>query len=270
MGKRRKKSEELKPGSSWLTTFADLCTLLLTFFVLLLSMSIVDEERQRKVLDSLVGAFGFLSGGRSALGVEEGTDPRQFTSPMIPSKRADVEMLREMTMQNNLDEDVKILEEDDRIVIRLNSKLLFEAGSHDLRPSIASFLISLADHLKAGTYDIEIQGHTDLREVLHAERLERFSWVLSTSRAQSVFDFFAQQGIDVHRMASHGYSHLRPLIDGLEYIDHFEENRRVDIVLGEGAAVPAHLEREGARPRSLFSYKNFLFQLIPGGGGERH
>ncbi len=258
----------MKPGSSWLTTFADLCTLLLTFFVLLLSMSIVDEERQRKVLDSLVGAFGFLSGGRSALGVEKGTDPRQFTSPMIQSRRADVEMLREITMQNNLDEDVKILEEENRIVIRLNSKLLFEPGSHHLLPSIESFLGNLADHLNSGVYDIEIQGHTDLREVLHAENLEKFSWVLSTSRAQSVFDFFAEKGIDHRRMASHGYSHLRPLMDGLEYIDHYEENRRVDIILGEGAAIPAHLEREGAKPRSLFSYKTFLFQLMPGGTRE--
>lgn len=268
MGKREKKDEDMKPGSSWLTTFADLCTLLLTFFVLLLSMSIVDEQRQRKVLDSLVGAFGFLSGGRSAMGKEKGNDPREFTSPVLRSRAVDVDMLREITMHNNLDENVQILEDENRIVIRLNSKLLFEPGSAVLRPSIKEYLASLGDHLGNKTCEIEIQGHTDLREILHETEVQRFSWLLSTSRAQAVHDFFASRGIDPKRLASHGYSHEHPLRVGTEYQDFFEENRRVDLVIADKTAIPAYLPRVRDKPRSHVSYKNFLFRLMPGGERE--
>ena len=61
MAKPEKKQEEGAP--SWMVTFADLMTLLLTFFVLLLSMSTLDNQRIKVALGSLRGSVGVLSGG---------------------------------------------------------------------------------------------------------------------------------------------------------------------------------------------------------------
>lgn len=266
--RRNRKGEETPPDTSksWLTTFTDLVTLLLTFFILLLSMSVLDELRQQKVLESLSGAFGFMFGGRSALGTDRKVDPRDFSSPIVEPYPVDSDMLREVTMRNNLDEDVEIIEKDDQIIIRLNSKLLFEPGSAVLLQTIESYLAALARYLAQGGAKLAIQGHTDIREVMHASDIERLSWVLSTSRAQAVHDFFVQKGVDHELMAARGYAHLHPLRDGIEFIDYFEENRRVDIVVSDKAAIPAYLDKARDEIRPAFSYKNFLFRLLPGGG----
>ncbi|RLB14628.1 MAG: flagellar motor protein MotB, partial [Deltaproteobacteria bacterium] len=68
----KKKQEQSQNTNSWLTTYTDLMILLLTFFVLLISISVVDANKQRVALNSLVGAFGFKPGGHSVIGVKKG------------------------------------------------------------------------------------------------------------------------------------------------------------------------------------------------------
>ena len=68
---RKKKPEDVKPAEGWITTFSDLMNLLLTFFVLLFSMSSVDAEKWEQVVTSLTNSIGIFDGGSS--GVGEGT-----------------------------------------------------------------------------------------------------------------------------------------------------------------------------------------------------
>ena len=64
----KKKPEEPKKGSpEWMATFSDLMNLLLCFFVLLFSMSSIDNEKWEKVVESLQNSFSVFSGGGSAL-----------------------------------------------------------------------------------------------------------------------------------------------------------------------------------------------------------
>jgi len=60
MARRRKRAELDPPGASWMVTFADLMTLLLSFFVLLLSMSSMDKSILRDVVSHFVGDMGWL------------------------------------------------------------------------------------------------------------------------------------------------------------------------------------------------------------------
>ena len=73
MATKKKQNVTLDPNA-WMSTYTDLMILLLTFFVLLLSLSSIDKKRKRVALNSLVGAFGFKPGGQSILGKPKGLD----------------------------------------------------------------------------------------------------------------------------------------------------------------------------------------------------
>ncbi|GLI33560.1 OmpA/MotB family protein [Desulforhabdus amnigena] len=264
---RKKKQEESSPGASWLTTFADLTTLLLTFFVLLLSMSTIDETRQRKALDSLVGAFGFLSGGRSAIGKEKGSDPREFTSPINKSEGVDIEMLKEITMQNNVDADIQVLQENDRIIIRISEKILFFPQSAEICPGIKDYLIRLASYLKSTKREIEIQGHTDIHEILkngiYKDHIQERSWYLSSKRAQVIYTFFGQAGVPEEQMIANGFSYYYPIVKSEQQVEMGSRNQRVDIIVGKDEIIPEALLEVRSVPAKGFSYKNFFFQVFP-------
>ena len=65
----RRKQEDPPAGSpAWMATFSDLMNLLLCFFVLLFSMSTVDEEKYNQLVASMSSAFSILNGGATAIG----------------------------------------------------------------------------------------------------------------------------------------------------------------------------------------------------------
>ena len=263
---RKKQGAEAPSNPGWLTTFADLTTLLMTFFVLLISMATIDTARQRKVLDSLVGSFGLLSGGRSVLGEEKGSDPRECIAPLRSSKSFDVESLRQITLQSGLEAEVQVFKKNDKIIVRIHERVGFMPDSFDLKPAIKTYLERLAFHLKTSLKEIEIQGHTDVREILKGgvtDRTVQHSWYLSSKRAQVVYEFLSRQGIPRDQMRANGFSHYAPVDGGELQLDPGGRNQRVDLVIGPNESIPETLL--GIRPpiASGFNYKNFFFQFFP-------
>jgi chemotaxis protein MotB len=254
--------DESPPGDGWLTTFCDLCTLLLTFFVLLLSMSVPDNTRQKQALNSLVGAFGFLPGGRSAIGTPKGMDISEFEVPM-EKNNLNFDMLREVTMKNDLDKDVEIITKDETLTLVLNQKILFESGSFELKPAARRYLSQLLPHLTRDSREIEIGGHTDRFERIETLGWEKLSWTISARRAMAVYRYLLSQGLDPKRMSAHGYSFHKPLVDGIQYPHLREKNQRVEIVLTYSRSLPASLLRDEPKANPFFNYKNFFFRLFP-------
>lgn len=260
----RKSKEETKQNTNqWITTYTDLMTLLLTFFVLLLSMSVKDEIRTRKALNSLVGAFGLLPGGRSPLGKAKGTDIRDPSAPILPSKPIDFELLKELTTSNELNPDIQILKRKHKLVIRINQRVLFAPGSTELSPHIMDYLKMLAEYLRVSQSDIEISGHSDRYEDLRNPNWSEYSWKLSAQRAQLVHDFFLQQGIAAERLSAHGFSYFKPIVDSLLFPDLRYKNQRVEIMLGANSKVPTKLLGTKPKPKSHINYKDFLFRIRP-------
>ncbi len=262
----RKDKDESSGGSDsggWLTTYTDLCTLLLTFFVLLLSMSVIDPERKKEALNSLVGAFGFLLGGRSPIGEQVGMDIREATAPLLKNSPISYDLLREMTIRNNLDPEAEIIKEKDRVVIRINDRLLFKKGSARLSPKGEKFLATVAAYLKNTPEDIEIRGHTDPYEVSGNPEWPTLSWKLSAERAMAVYRFLLDVGIAPNRMSAHGMSYYWPVVDSLKYPHLRYKNQRVEIIVGKNPTLPTTLYRKKPSPHSYFNYKNFFFKLFP-------
>ncbi|WP_448383053.1 OmpA/MotB family protein [Desulfosoma sp.] len=261
---RKKKSggDDGPPADGWLTTYCDLCTLLLTFFVLLLSMSVLDNTRQKQALNSLVGAFGFLTGGRSAIGKPQGTDISEFEAPM-EKKSLNYDVLREVTMKNELHKEIEIIKKDETLTLVLNQKILFEPGSYELKPAARRYLSQLLPYLAGDSREIEIGGHTDHFEKIETPGWEKLSWTVSARRAMAVYRYLLSQGLDPKRMSAHGFGFHRPLVDGIQYPHLRERNQRVEIVLTYSRNLPASLLREEPQASPFFNYKNFFFRMFP-------
>jgi len=268
MAKEDKENGGGGEGGGWLTTYTDLCTLLLTFFVLLLSMSIIDPEKKKEALSSLVGAFGFLTGGRAIIGNPVGTDIREVIAPIQPSSPISFEMLREMTLKNNLNLDVDIIKEKERIIIRINDRILFKKNSYQLSPKGEKFLAALGMYLKKSPEGIEVRGHADPYEMPGNPKWPKLAWELSARRALAVYKFLLDIGIQPNRISAHGMSYYWPVVNSLEMPHLRYKNRRVEIIIGRNPTIPASIYTQEKSPHGYVNYKNFFFRLFPSFGGK--
>ncbi|MFP5211829.1 MAG: flagellar motor protein MotB [Acidobacteriota bacterium] len=218
---RRKRPEEPRSPTNWLITYTDLCTLLLTFFVLLVSMSTVDKDRQKRAMGSLETSFGQMV---------EITEGRPVAAPDRMPRTLTARAVRELGVQCGLDPD-RVRMEGGKMVIELDRKSLFKSGTTELAPKGVEFLAALADYLYRDPREIEIRGHTDLYETMGSPRWAEQSWDVSMRRANSVYGFFKDHGIEPRRMSSHGFGYNRPVVDSRLHIEAAERNQRVEIIL---------------------------------------
>ena len=180
MGKKKGAEEGGAPG--WIVTFSDLMSLLLTFFVLLLSFSTISEDDFNEAMMSLQGAFGLLP---------------SFTSVVAPlpsrhRRKAEevAEMARRLRRQMQIiGEEKKVKIEMDALgglKINLPSAVLFDLGSAVLRPQAFEVLQDVAEVLSElpDTF-IEVRGHTDGSPIANAGP-HRDNYDLSYARADAV------------------------------------------------------------------------------------
>lgn len=204
----------VKGSPAWMTTYADLVTLLLTFFVLLLSMASMEEVKFSEASASI----------RSAFGAHSMPAPSKFSIPIIPSppvsKFAPIQnetalkvykRIQSQLKSDNIPEDVELIKmEDDTIILRINDSVLFQQGTAVLSPTAYPTLRSLADIIRPLTMRLRIEGHTDNTPV---SKREIDNWNLSVARAVSVMRFFKKGDLlPLDRMASIGYGPDRPIV----------------------------------------------------------
>ncbi|MCG6929208.1 MAG: OmpA family protein [Desulfofustis sp.] len=216
----------------WLITYSDLITLLLTFFVLLMSMADLDPVRFDAASQSLKGAFGFL--------------PRQNDSPLHPpiprtppifqngSWQQRIINALQKRLSHDLDplvqgRQVQLIRTDsDTIMVRIHESLLFSPGSSRLNDGSGPLLEAIAEGI--GNHPIELiaVGHSDASET--GDVAER-NWELSTARAVSVLRYFIEKKLlSPDRLSAAGYGDTHPL-SGEAGLSDGMLNRRVDIIL---------------------------------------
>lgn len=230
--KKCPKCKCVKGSPAWMTTFADLVTLLLTFFVLLLSMANMEEVKFAEASASI----------RSAFGSHSMPAPAKFSLPIMPSapvsKFAPIQnetalkvykRIQSQLKSDNIPEDVELIKmEDDTIILRINDSILFKKQSAVLSPTAYPTLRSLADIIRPLPMRLRIEGHTDNTPV---SKREIDNWNLSVARAVSVMRFFKKGDLlPLDRMASIGYGPDRPIVPNTSE-ENQAKNRRVDFVL---------------------------------------
>ncbi len=212
------------PGAPmWMTTFSDLVTLLLTFFVLLLSMANMDQAKFQQASDSLAGAFGVLGSSDKT----EVTIPRVVTfSPVNDDFTSQVyRRLRTKLRELKLNKKIKLVKDRGAVVLRIDAAVLFKSGQRYLQPEAEPILRKVAELIRPLPLNLKIEGHTDdVGDEIN-------NWDLSVNRAVSVLRYFAtKQLVPLNRMSATGYGSQKPLFPNTSERER-ALNRRVEFVL---------------------------------------
>ncbi len=209
-------AQEEEEREDWLTTYADAITLLMAFFVMLLSFSKID-----------IPAFEEAAAG---IKNEIGMGPKE-TSP-IATLEIEIE---DVVYNMQADQVVKVSTDDNGIVIELSSSAFYKPGSADIREAAFPVLEKIAEMLLAPKYrfyNVEVEGHTDDIPI-HTDRFPS-NWELSAGRASAVVRYYISKKMDPERLKVTGFADTRPKLpnrdeNGKSIRENQAANRRVNI-----------------------------------------
>jgi len=254
MARRRRGEEEHENHERWLVSYADFITLLFAFFVVMYSLSSVNEGKYRVLSDSIVQAFRSLNINDS--GQQLILPPVAITPVVKPAPPANAELQeaaesrRRQTaeqMRSMADEirrvmgvlsqngQVSVSEGAFGISIEINAALLFAPGEASLGTAASDALRAVAQVLAASVFPITIEGHTD-NVPINTYRFPS-NWELSASRASTVTRLFIDSGVRPDRLTAAGYADQRPVADNATE-EGRGRNRRVTILLESRDAEP--------------------------------
>lgn len=225
--------EECLPA--WLAAFGDLMSLLLCFFVLLLSMSSMDAKKVSEAIGSLSGAMSVLEGGTkteiSKQRIQESTpiesqDETSETVNRVKQAAGDANEMMEQTQGPT----ITVEEAQEGFVIALPAALLFKPGSATIENQDALLFlkrIALIIEELPNDMEVSVQGHTDSGPPSKSSPFKD-NWELSTARAISVLHELILDGVEPARMSAAGYAEYEPVASNATKSGR-EKNRRVEL-----------------------------------------
>ena len=234
--RRQTTRSEPAPAASWLTTYSDLVTLLLCFFVLLYSFSALDVEKFRKFVASFQGQ-GILTGGT----VPVTQDPS--SNPVVEGETADTEgpfwsdsgrmliHVQEFLQDNGIEGVVRAYQEQGGVMVELKDHLLFDSARADIRQDGRALLDKLSVLMNDMPNSVSIEGHTDNIPIRTTEFPT--NWELSGARAARVVRYFVEiRGMDARRFAATGFGEFHPMASNSTAFGR-AQNRRVVFFIKE-------------------------------------
>ncbi|MGB0683843.1 MAG: OmpA/MotB family protein [Magnetovibrionaceae bacterium] len=231
-------NQEDEEDESWMTTYADAITLLMAFFVMLVSFSKIDIPSYEEV----------------AAGIRNEIGKKETESPITILDRE----IKDAIYELQADQVVQVSQDDEGVVIELASGAFYEPGSATLRTVAEPVLLALMEKFNSSAfqnYMVDIEGHTDDDPISTA----RFpsNWELSGGRSSAVARLYIANGLDQFRLRSTGYAETRPKVpnrtaEGVAIKENQAQNRRVVI-----RVYPMSLEElaERNRLRDLAAYQ---------------
>ena len=230
--KKERKIDVPAGAPAWMVTYSDLVTLLLTFFVLLLSMANMDPTRFTAASSSLKDAFGMHQEQARvdfAIPVLPSQPISQFSPIQIQTTEKVYEKIKSQIDSLRLNNNIGVIKkDDDSIILRINDSVLFGPGQSALSPKSLPILRTIADIVRPLPMDLRIEGHTD---DIPLQNSQLSNWDLSVDRSVSVLRFFTHSDLlPLDRMAAVGYGKDRPIVVNKDEASR-AQNRRVDFVL---------------------------------------
>ncbi|MCP9440111.1 MAG: OmpA family protein [Nitrospira sp.] len=235
------KHEEHENHERWLVSYADFITLLFAFFVVMYSVSAVNEGKFRTVSESIRAALRPVSNPEvSQMIFSVGQYRPALRTPSVPgSKEIAVRRLRELVRSSQAASQfalVHLLEkEDGDIIITIPDIILFKSGEAAIRQEALSFLKGLASVLLELNRHVRVEGHTDNVPIRTAQFPS--NWELSATRAVMVVRVLSElYGVPSDHLAAIGYADTRPVAPNLTPAQR-AKNRRVEVIILEHAPV---------------------------------
>jgi chemotaxis protein MotB len=257
MAGRRRKQElhDEHPDERWLLTYADMITLLVALFIVLWSISSVNNSKLDILKQTLQDAFdgAIVSGGRTAF--ESGASPDSSkAAPIAPTPSAaqtqEEQTEQELAEQKAEDDELARLKArveaaarregiDDKVVAQvtarglrirlLTDRIAFDSGQAVLKPSGARFIDAVAVVLRtAPDRPIQVDGHTDSVPLSGGPYTD--NWGLSSARSAAVVRRLVADGFDPRRLAAGGLADNKPVASN-DTAGGRSQNRRVEILL---------------------------------------
>jgi chemotaxis protein MotB len=226
---------KIDPGApKWVVTFGDLMSLLLCFFVLLLSFSEMDKQKYKQVAGSMEKAFGVQRKNR-VMEIPKGMKmiAKDFDQEAVATRikedlGREIDYMLEESL-TDLKEQIDLEAGDNEVIIRLMGESTFDSGKADIRPQLKPLLEKVGGILNSSEGDISIAGHTDnvpIRSGPYKTNLR-----LSAARASAVAEFLiAETHIDPRRISTMGFGEYRPIESNIT-AEGRRKNRRVEIIL---------------------------------------
>ncbi|MBT8371612.1 MAG: OmpA family protein [Deltaproteobacteria bacterium] len=217
----------------WVVTFGDLMSLLMCFFVLLLSFSEMDRKKYKVVSGSMRNAFG-IQRKKPVFESPKGQKmiSKEFEQAIILTKIEDAVQPIKEKLENEykeLKEFVELEVKDNQLTIRMMGEATFDTGKAHLRAKFRPLLLKIGEVLSKTKGEIIIAGHTDnvpLKGGPYGSNLG-----LSMARARSVAEFLlGLNSIDPKRLSTMGFGEYRPLTSN-DTTQGRQRNRRVEIIV---------------------------------------
>jgi chemotaxis protein MotB len=248
MARDKKKQDGGSEGApAWMATFSDMMTLLLTFFILLYSMSTINQEQFDNIRYSMAEILQGESGSTifSELSYE-GDSPINDPTPTeelskieseeteeTAEERTDIaELYEEVTdylASNGLEGEIGVREGEFGVFVNIQEQVLFDSGSADIKQEGQDTLARLTGLFAEFTNDIVVEGHTDNVPISNGQYAT--NWELSASRATSVLRFLVENaGVAPTRIAAMAYGEYHPIVPNDSEANR-QMNRRVELLI---------------------------------------
>jgi chemotaxis protein MotB len=235
--------EESSGSPGWIITFADMMSLLLCFFVLLLASSSIDARKFKEAADSLRKAFQFteasVPGDRTMTTPAENDKTPTRPTPKQAMMRASIDSdeqrllsakreIDDYIRRSGLSKYIQTQIGDDNLQIVNSNPLNFPPGEAELLESSQQYLDALLPILDGVDFQIIVEGHTDNVPINTTQFMS--NWELAAARAASFVRYLEDHGIDPTRLSVHSYGPHRPVASN-ETEDDRARNRRIEIKL---------------------------------------
>lgn len=222
-GRRKRREERAKGLPGWLATFADMVTLLLTFFVMLMAMANFDDTlRVEAVMQSIEQALGSDGYDKNFINTATEVSMTEIVRRQ-ESVQPVVVKLRQAMAKHISDDMIRIVQNEREVRVRLDDRVFFKPGLAELHPAAYALVADLAVALRGEQINIDVEGHTD------ATGDERANWELSSDRAVSVVLALRERGpIQGSSLRAVGRGAFHP---GSKFGEESAWNRRVEFVL---------------------------------------
>lgn len=255
---RRRQPEEHVNHERWLVSYADFITLLFAFFVVMYSISSINEGKYKEISQALIGVFNdpqrtlkpipigderpktvtpakplVKDSEQTDAGIAQASnDPLKSIADDISAAFGDLISSKQMTIRGN----------ELWVEIELNSSLLF--GSGDAMPSDIAFNIidKVAKILEPFDNPIHVEGFTDDQPIRTSQYPT--NWELSSARSASIVRMLAMEGVNPGRLASVGYGEFQPVANNAT-VEGRARNRRVVLVVSRNLDVRRSLTGTG-------------------------
>ena len=251
----RKRARKTGGAPTWIVTFADLATLLLTFFILLLSFAEMDVEKYRAMANSMAVALG----SSNVVGEDVGGSPitlvesETVSLPQVPEQPADepefidersntssptavpagvVELASRLVTELEPEvasEALSVQYDTEKVIIRFAEDATFRSGEASIKPEMIPIIERVVEVLARCSGEVMVAGYTDDRPIVSGRY--RSNWDLSAARAVSVVhELVMNRQLTAERVTAAGRAETHPLVAN-DSPENRARNRRVEIAI---------------------------------------